>query len=244
MLFGHAKGVFTGATDDRPGKLEEANNGTLFLDELGYASRAHQQLLLIAMDRKEAIRLGEVRPRRITPRFVFATTQEPRRLKEAGQLSDELYFRLGPFTIRLPALRERAEAILPLARQFLITALKNQRKAYCARLNLEVEAVLQAYDWPGNIRELEFACQCMAASLEEDRPVRISDLPDEVRETNQARVDEPSGSPRDQALNALKATGGNKSAAARRLEMSRQQLYRLIEREKNEVPDRRNTCPA
>ena len=244
MLFGHAKGVFTGATDDHRGKLEEANNGTLFLDELGFASRARRQLLLIAMDRKEAVRLGEVRPRPINPRFVFATTQEPRKLRDSGQLYDELYFRLGPFTIRLPALKERSEAILPLARHFLAIALRSQRKVYRAPLSPEVEAALHSYGWPGNIRELEFACRCIAASLEEERPVHIADLPAEVREADDVKVNHPAPSLRHRALNALEETGGNKSAAARRLEVSRQKLYRLIEREQDEVSGPGETCPA
>ena len=242
VLFGHIRGSFTGAFQNQEGKLEQARDGTLFLDELTYASRALQQSLLVAMDRREAVRLGDVRPYPINPRFLFATTREPRVLKESGDLCEELCYRLGDFILRVPSLQERAESILPLARKFLTTALAEYGKNYRARLSAEVETLLHQYAWPGNIRELQSACRRMAADLDRDRPVQVEDLPEAILEeiygTNHRQTD-----PRRRALAALEKAGGNKAAAARDLGISRQRFYRAIEasrsaeRDSGEVSD-------
>jgi two-component system response regulator HydG len=153
-LFGHARGAFTGAQLPRKGLLEEADGGTLFLDEVGDLSPRAQGVLLRALQEREYRRVGEVSSRRSDFRLVTATHKELEREVEAGRFRHDLLFRLSVARIHLPALRERPEDILPLARYFLEARARGLGVAPKG-LAREAESALRSHHWPGNVRELE-----------------------------------------------------------------------------------------
>ncbi len=153
-LFGHVKGAFTGAIDNKTGRFEAAHGGTIFLDEISSMSAKLQVKLLRVLQEHEFERVGEARTIRVDTRVVAATNQLLEDEIEAGRFRDDLYYRLNVVPIYLPPLRERREDIPALARFFL--------RRYCEEncretpeLPREVLDVLMAHDWPGNVRELE-----------------------------------------------------------------------------------------
>lgn len=153
-LFGHESGAFTGATHARAGWFEEANGGTLFLDEIGDLSQALQVKLLRVLQERQVVRLGSRRPISLDVRLVAATNVDLHKAILANRFRSDLYYRLSVATIQLPPLCERPGDILPLARHFIGT--------YSTKMNVEnisldadAQAALLAYEWPGNIRELE-----------------------------------------------------------------------------------------
>ena len=153
-LFGHVKGAFTGAIDNKTGRFEAAHGGTIFLDEISSMSAKLQVKLLRVLQEKEFERVGESKTIRVDTRVVAATNQLLSDEIEAGRFRDDLYYRLNVWPIYLPPLRERRDDIPGLARSFL------QRHAEDHRVDVPVLtpdmiAVLQAHDWPGNVRELE-----------------------------------------------------------------------------------------
>jgi len=153
-LFGHEAGAFTGATHARPGWFEAANGGTLFLDEIGDMPLALQVKLLRVLQEHQVVRLGARQPTAVDVRLVAATNVDLARAVQAGRFRADLFYRLHVATIPLPPLRERPGDILPLARHFADTY---RRKLDVPSLVFSplVERTLLAYDWPGNIRELE-----------------------------------------------------------------------------------------
>lgn len=153
-FFGHAKGAFTGALRDRIGRFELAEQGTLFLDEVGEIPLELQAKLLRVLQEGELERVGEERTRRVNVRLVAATNRDLRREAEAGRFRQDLFYRLSVFPIEIPPLRRRKEDIPLLADHFLAAA---ARKAGRTRPALTLASVqrLQQYDWPGNIRELQ-----------------------------------------------------------------------------------------
>jgi sigma-54-specific transcriptional regulator len=153
-LFGHESGAFTGATHARAGWFEEANGGTLFLDEIGDLSQALQVKLLRVLQERQVVRLGSRRPISLDVRLVAATNVDLHKAILADRFRSDLYYRLSVATIQLPPLCERSGDILPLARHFI--------GIYSTKMNMEnislaadAQAALLAYEWPGNIRELE-----------------------------------------------------------------------------------------
>jgi transcriptional regulator with GAF, ATPase, and Fis domain len=153
-FFGHAKGAFTGAIADRPGRFELAHGGTLFLDEIGEVPLALQSKLLRVLQEKQFERVGEARTRTVDVRVIAATNRNLRREAAQGRFREDLFYRLTVFPIDLPPLRDRAEDIPRLAAHFL--------QSSAARLNLRLPRLtrdrlrtLQSYAWPGNVRELE-----------------------------------------------------------------------------------------
>jgi two-component system response regulator HydG len=178
-LFGHAKGSFTGATQDRPGLFEAANNGTLLLDEIGEVPPAMQVKLLRVLQEREVRRVGENKPRAVNVRVLAATNRDLVEEIRAARFRQDLYYRLRVVELRLPALRERRDDILPLARTFLVTAgERSGRKG----LSLSPAAAQQQlrHDWPGNVRELENAVERDTVLATRDR-IEVEDLPDEIR---------------------------------------------------------------
>jgi transcriptional regulator with GAF, ATPase, and Fis domain len=153
-LFGHVKGAFTGAIDNKTGRFEAAHGGTIFLDEISSMSAKLQVKLLRVLQEKEFERVGESTTRRVDTRVVAATNQFLSDEIEAGRFRDDLYHRLNVWPINLPPLRERREDVPQLARYFLQRHAEEHR---CdpPELTPEMVRVLQAYDWPGNVRELE-----------------------------------------------------------------------------------------
>src|SRR5262249_40183476 len=148
-LFGHEKGAFTGAIALKKGKLEIANGGTVFLDEVAELSPALQSKLLRVLQEREIDRLGGVRPIAIDVRFIAATNKDLKNLVEKGSFRNDLYFRLNVVEISVPPLRDRAQDIILLAKYF---ASKYGRKSQRRVLGITPEAlnILQSYSWPGN----------------------------------------------------------------------------------------------
>src|SRR5205823_696753 len=153
-LFGHIKGAFTGAVDNKTGRFEAAHGGTIFLDEISTISPKLQVKLLRVLQEREFERVGESRTIRVDTRVIAATNQFLEDEVEAGRFRDDLYYRLNVVPIYLPPLRERREDIPDLARYFLERHSEEHRRDP-PRLTPEVLRLLEAHDWPGNVRELE-----------------------------------------------------------------------------------------
>jgi NtrC-family two-component system response regulator AlgB len=157
-LFGHAKGAFTGAVRDQSGRVESAEGGTLFLDEIGEMAPALQAKLLRFLEAKEFERLGESKTRRANVRTVAATNRDLEEHVRKGLFREDLLYRLNVIELQLPALRERPEDILRLARRFLVFFAKAARRQP-PELSKAAEDALFSYPWPGNIRELRNAIE-------------------------------------------------------------------------------------
>jgi two-component system response regulator HydG len=243
MLAGHVKGAYTGAVESRAGWVEQARGGTLFLDELQLASASVQSDLLQLLDRDYVVRLRDTVKRYVDVRYIFATHQEPRDLRARGVWGDDFFYRLGFNYIRLPSLTERPDDILPLAERLLGRSLAVLGKEWKPRFAPEVELLLLQYPWPGNIRELAMVCQYAAARLREDRPIQLRELPPDVLVSQPAPPTPAYDLREEQVDRVLRDVQGNKSAAARRLEISRQSLGRLLKRRDRGATngDRRST---
>jgi Nif-specific regulatory protein len=153
-LFGHIKGAFTGAVDNKTGRFEAAHGGTIFLDEISSMSHKLQVKLLRVLQEREFERVGESRTIRVDTRVIAATNQFLEDEIDAGRFRDDLYYRLNVVPIHLPPLRERRDDIPALARHFLQRYCDENRRDTPELLSAVIKA-LQGYDWPGNVRELE-----------------------------------------------------------------------------------------
>ncbi len=186
-LFGHVKGAFTGAQTAREGRFEHANGGTLFLDEIGEMSLPLQAKLLRVLQEREFEKLGSSRTVSVDVRILAATSADLEQKIKDGSFRLDLYYRLNVVHLRVAPLRERREAIRPLAEQLLTH--------FCAHAGLppkqideEVMNVLQAYHWPGNVRQLQNAMECAAAFSGAAGTLYVWDLPEEIRAGGVARV--------------------------------------------------------
>ncbi|MCA1850664.1 MAG: sigma-54 dependent transcriptional regulator, partial [Acidobacteria bacterium] len=180
-LFGHVRGSFTGATSDRPGLFEEAEGGTVFLDEITETNQAFQVKLLRALQDGEIRRVGSNRTINVNVRVIAATNRDPLREVGKGRFRQDLLYRLNTLNIHLPPLRARREDIIPLAHHFTSRARRHSGDASLV-FSPEALMLLEKYDWPGNIRELENAVVRAAALY--DHTVRPEDLPEAVRGGN------------------------------------------------------------
>ncbi len=178
-LFGHARGAFTGASADRPGRFKQADGGTLFLDEIGDMPMETQTRLLRVLADGEFYPVGAQAPIKVNVRIIAATHQNLELLVEQGQFREDLFHRLNVIRVHIPALRERREDIPLLARHFLRRAAEElgaERRVLMA----ETERFLATLDWPGNVRQLENACRWLTV-MAPSREVRVDDLPLEFR---------------------------------------------------------------
>jgi NtrC-family two-component system response regulator AlgB len=157
-LFGHARGAFTGAVKDQEGRVEAAEGGTVFLDEIGEISTGLQAKLLRFLQEKRFERIGENRTRTADVRIVAATNRDLEAEVKAGKFREDLLYRLNVVEVTVPPLRDRAEDILPLARQF-VAFFARQGRRQPPELSAATERVLVAYPWPGNVRELRNAIE-------------------------------------------------------------------------------------
>jgi NtrC-family two-component system response regulator AlgB len=157
-LFGHAKGAFTGAIRDQPGRVEVAEGGTLFLDEIGDLPGSLQAKLLRFLQERAFERVGETRTRKADVRVVAATNRDLEADVTSGRFREDLFFRLNVIEVRVPALRERTEDILPMAKRFLAFFARSLGRPV-ATLSPAAEKVLVNYGWPGNVRELRNAIE-------------------------------------------------------------------------------------
>jgi DNA-binding NtrC family response regulator len=173
-LFGHEKGAFTGADRQRIGRFEQADGGSLFLDEIGDMSASTQAKILRVLQEHEFERLGGTRTIKVDVRLIAATNRDLPAMVAQGQFREDLYYRLNVVTIDMPPLRERKEDILPLAMWF-IRRFGSELKKKLDGCDTEAQKMLMRYNWPGNIRELENAIE-RAALLAENSMIRADDL--------------------------------------------------------------------
>ena len=167
-LFGHVRGAFTGAQHDHTGLFEQADGGTLFLDEIADMPAALQAKVLRAIQDGEIRRVGDTRVRTVDVHIVSATHRDLRAMVDKATFRDDLFYRLKDYVVRLPPLRARGRDVVQLARLFLREAFPSKR------LRLDAEAVLRAYNWPGNIRELRSVIR--AAGIDAGRTIRPEHL--------------------------------------------------------------------
>jgi two-component system response regulator HydG len=232
-LFGHARGAFTGATQDRPGLFEAANMGTLLLDEVGEVSPGMQVKLLRALQEREIRRVGETRNRRVDVRILAATNRDLADGVASGAFRQDLYYRLKVVELHVPPLRERRDDVLPLARVLLAdSALRMKRKI--SGLAPGAAEQLLRYGWPGNVRELENAME-RAVALARGSRVEVEDLADDVRRQAFPRpvVDPGTVRPLEEVekeyiLAVLALNDGNQTHTAEQLRISAATLYRRL----------------
>jgi two-component system, NtrC family, response regulator HydG len=236
-LFGHAKGAFTGATRARRGMFEEANGGTLFIDEIAETAPGFQAKLLRALQEGEIRRVGESTPTQVNVRVIAATNQDLRRAIAEKRFREDLFYRLNVVPIRIPPLRERREDVPLLAAHFLRRF--NQRTGGDKVLTPEAAARLAQHDWPGNVRELENMIE-QAAALSPGREIREVDI--EVDHPRVAAVAPDLGAPgatlaeavedaeRRAIAAALARCAGDLGRVARELGVSGTTLWRKMKR--------------
>src|SRR5277367_2326286 len=217
-LFGAEAGAYTGATRARTGRFEAANGGTLFLDEIGDLPLAGQVKLLRVLETGQFEMLGSSKTRTAQVRIVSATNADFPALIREGRFREDLYYRLNVIDIAVPPLADRPADILPLARYFLGDSLQ---------LNEDAAAALQAHDWPGNVRELRNSIE-RAKLLARDRIVAAADL--NLPAVQRPVPREADNFSREVLEASLREAGGNISRAAQSLGLSRQALYRRMER--------------
>ncbi|HEX9919271.1 MAG TPA: sigma-54 dependent transcriptional regulator, partial [Pyrinomonadaceae bacterium] len=254
-LFGHVRGSFTGATMDRRGLWQEAHLGTIFLDEITETTPAFQVKLLRALQEGEIRRVGSNHTLQVDVRIIAATNRDVEGEMRDGRFRQDLLYRLNAVTLHLPPLRARSEDIMPLARRFAERSKRTGERPLS--FSREAVAILENYQWPGNIRELENAIVRATALC--DGIVRPEDLPERISRS----VNEPAAQTREVAASAsplppppppqetgesdgqlislselecrhirrvLESTHGNKQAAARVLGIDRSTLQRMIKR--------------
>jgi len=248
-LFGHVKGAFTGAQNDRKGRFEQADGGTLFLDEIGDMNLALQAKLLRVLQESEFEKLGSSKTLKVDVRVVAATSADLEKKISDGSFRADLYHRLNVVHLRVPALRERPDDILPLAQGLL--------ERFCGSTGLppkkiggEIQHALISYGFPGNVRQLQNAMERAAIFSGIEPEVRLEHLPEEIK--NQANMFQSTASnsfvpqtipddgldftevvsqvERQLLLNTLNKTGGNKMRAAKLLNMKRTTLVEKIKR--------------
>ena len=243
-LFGYAKGAFTGATHERAGLLEAAAGGTVFLDEIGELPEPAQAKLLRAIETREVLRVGGVRPVVVDLRFVAATNRDLPREVVSGRFRGDLFFRLDGVTLMIPPLRERRDRIRSLAMQFLQAAHEKRPPAGPLRVAPAFYERLEAHDWPGNVRELKAVVEralllahggelgtrhvaltpvarppAATEAASSGRPAAAAAPPP----TNDKEADE-----RQRILDALDACAGNQTRAAKKLGISRATLVNKL----------------
>jgi len=231
-LFGHARGAFTGATQDRPGLFEAANSGTLLLDEVGEVSPAMQVKLLRVLQEREVRRVGENKSREVDVRVLAATNRELARRVSAGDFRQDLYYRIKVVELHVPPLRERRDDVLPLARVLLADAALRMKRKISGIATGAAEQLLR-YEWPGNVRELENTME-RAVALARGSRVEFEDLPEEVRQVvpsplaTNGKIRPLDEVEREYILAALELNSGNQTRTAEQLRIGSATLYRKL----------------
>jgi len=229
-LFGHVKGAFTGAIADRVGRFQEAQGGTIFLDEIGDISNKMQLSLLRVLQEREFERVGESKPIKVDLRVIAATNRDLREKIMSGEFREDLFYRLNVIPIRVPALRERKEDI-PLLAQHFIQEFRAKFNKPIVNLSDDALQLMIAYHWPGNIRELRHAIE-HAFIMGKSETITVKDLPEDLLAAKTGKAVETS--PPDAVLDAetliraLAQCEWNKARAARSLGISRRTIYRKI----------------
>ena len=234
-LFGHRKGAFTGANEDRVGCFEAADGGTIFLDEIGETSAAMQIKLLRVLQEGEVVRVGENEPRKIQTRVIAATNRNLEEEMSLGRFREDLYYRLNVFPIELPPLRQRPEDISLMANHFL--------KERTAELGVSTQGftpkamdALNLYDWPGNVRELKNEVQRALVLTPPNSAVDLEMLSEKIRQCDESRPSPLLGSlregiavlEREMIQVCFERYNGNKSRMAQHLKISRGTLQQKM----------------
>jgi DNA-binding NtrC family response regulator len=231
-LFGHVRGAFTGAQQEKPGIFEYAAGGTAMLDEIGEMPLAMQAKLLRVLQNQEVQRVGSPASRKVDVRVVAATNRDLAEMVAQRKFREDLYFRLCMVELKVPALAERLEDLPLLERHFLKRFAAQYNKTFTG-LTRRAQAALAQYSWPGNVREVEnvFGHVCMMA---ESEVIDIRDLPESIRNSNSSAVPRTESlmtmdqAQRLHARRVLDGVGGNKARAAQVLGISRTHLYQLL----------------
>lgn len=229
-LFGYAKGAFTGATASRAGKIESATGGTLFLDEIGNLPIHLQSKLLTVLQSRQVTRLGENKPVPVDIRLICATNRNLGEMVAAGRFREDLYYRINTISLTLEPLRNRPEDIEVLAKAFVAEF----SEAYGKNVEIGLETIqfLQRHPWPGNIRQLRHAVE-NAVIMSDDRILQPSDFTLDTVSYNSGKT-KPTGTLADMEktmiAEAMTECGGNLTAVATRLGITRQTLYNKIKK--------------
>jgi DNA-binding NtrC family response regulator len=242
-LFGHVRGAFTGAHQTQIGRFEQANKGTMFLDEIGNMSPKLQVKLLRVLQEREFERLGGTETIKVDVRIIAATSANLKDLVDHNEFRSDLYYRLNVIPLQMPSLRERREDVPLLAKHFI--------QKYCQGSNLELKTISQEamkmlmnYNWPGNVRQLENSIERAVALVGTRNIILPADLPHEVQKTNGNLFlseiyipdegvnfnTEVSSLERALILQSLRRTGGNKRQAAELLNLKRTTLIEKLRR--------------
>jgi len=244
-LFGHVRGAFTGAVGNRQGRLEQANKGTLFLDEVGTMSQALQMKLLRVLQEREFERVGDSHTIKVDVRVIAATNSDLARLVAEGQFREDLFYRLNVIPVQLPPLRDRKEDIPLLVRHFL-DKFRGDGPPTRPPMTVSQEAMrqLMSYQWPGNVRQLENAIERATAFTVGRSQIEAADLPPEIQNAQEPALSSSVSLPddgldlerfiasleRDLIQRSLDRTGGNKGKAAKLLNLKRTTLVEKIKR--------------
>jgi DNA-binding NtrC family response regulator len=234
-LFGHVRGAFTGAGSDKKGLLAAANGGTLFLDEVTEMSPAMQVKLLRVIQEREVLPLGATAPQKVDVRFIAATNRNIAEATRSGEFRQDLYFRLNVVNLTIPALSQRKEDIPLLAHHFLKKCAARMAKPV-TEIAAEAMDLLKAYDFPGNVRELENIVERGVAIASGNR-IEVASLPDDLRELairtfrkKDGQLPSLEDQERDYIKWVLQEAGGNQTLAAQILGIDRVSLWRKLKR--------------
>jgi len=238
-LFGHERGAFTGAVAAKPGRIEQANNGVLFLDEVGEMAPTVQAKLLRVLEEREFMRLGSTRVLHADIRVIAATNRDLHAAMQRGEFREDLYYRLGVFEISLPPLRDRLDDVLELADSFLAEIGETVGRP-AAGISRDAREHLLTYEWPGNVRELRNAIE-RAVILADGGFIRSEHLPVTPRRAGRSDDGNPTANlpaggvnlediERSLVVKALTQARHNKTRAAKLLGLTRAQLYSRIEK--------------
>jgi len=242
-LFGYERGAFTGATEAKPGRLEAAHRGTLVLDEIAHLPLDAQAKLLRVIEHREFERLGGRQTIEVDARLVALTNADLKNAVERRAFRDDLFYRLNVVQIQLPALRDRGADLEELSRVFL-RAFASKHGRVAKAFTTEAREFLRAYDFPGNVRELQNIIE-RAVIVSTNAQIEAGDLPESTRVAaaqRKRKSDRPTLAvvEAEYIRETLAATKGNKTEAARILGISRKNLYERLAREKAEAGDQKS----
>lgn len=230
-IFGHKAGAFTGALKEKKGLFEEADHGTIFLDEIGEMAFELQAKLLRVLETGEYIKVGDTKPTRVDVRVISATNRNLKQEIENNHFREDLFFRLSVFQIQLPPLRERQEDIAELAASF-VSRFSGKMGKQVSGFSPEALRMMETYQWPGNVRELRNVIEraliiCDGTITCEDLPLEIQmQVPDKCNELTEFEL---AAMEKRHIARVLEHTKGNKTEAARLLKIGLTTLYRKIE---------------
>jgi two-component system response regulator HydG len=235
-LFGHEKGAFTGALYQRKGKFEYANNGTLFLDEVGDMPLTTQAKLLKVIEDGRIVRIGSNETIKVDVRIIAATNKDLGELVKEGQFREDLYFRFNVICLRLPPLRERQEDIFLLIDSFIKEFSKKNGKNI-KDISPDARKILFRYEWPGNIRELRNCIESMIV-FNQNGVLDINDIPEHIYKSNRTALTGPvfpvgvtlDEMEKELMKNTLAYVGGNRGETAKILGIGERTLYRKLEK--------------